>query len=143
MKGSATQMPEVTEFHLSTRRGKGSMLKQACLFGLLVATTVVSFDSVARGDSAKNGQLSGQEAAAIGAFNTIRQSSNQFNLVNVQQPTSGLPGSSSVPNPATSGQSAKQAAGAMGVGNQIQQRTRQGNLQRQIPQPSSLIPLPF
>jgi len=30
------------------------------------------------------------EAAVVGAFNTIRQSSNQFNLVNVQQPNSGL-----------------------------------------------------
>jgi len=34
-------------------------------------------------DSPNNRQISGQEAAVVGAFNTIRQSSNQFNLVNV------------------------------------------------------------
>jgi len=51
----------------------------------------MSFDSVARADSTNNGQLSGQEAAAVGAFNTIRQQSNQlFNF----QPTSGLLGCS-------------------------------------------------
>jgi len=71
------------------------MLKQAFLSGLLAATTVVSFGSVVRADSPNNRQISGQEAAVVGAFNTIRQSSNQFNLVNVQQPNSGLPGSSS------------------------------------------------
>jgi len=52
------------------------MLKQACLFGLLAATTVVSL-ALWRADSGKNGQTSGQEAAAVGA-NTARQSSNQF-----------------------------------------------------------------
>jgi hypothetical protein len=72
MKGSATQMPEITEFHLSTRRGKGSMLKQAFLSGLLAATTVVSFGSVVRADSPNNRQISSQEAAVVGAFNTIR-----------------------------------------------------------------------
>jgi len=49
-------MSEITEFHLSTRRGKGSMLKQAFLSGLLAATTVVSFGSVVRADSPNNRQ---------------------------------------------------------------------------------------
>ena len=117
------------------------MLKQTCLFGFLAAATVMSFDSVARADSANNGQLSGQEAAAVGAFNTVRQTTNQFSLFNVQQPTSGLLGSGSVANPATSVQSAKQAASAVGTGNQIQQQTGQGNLQQLIGPSSSLIPL--
>jgi len=64
------------------------MLKQAFLSGLLAATTVVSFGSVVRADSPNNRQISGQEAAVVA--NTIRQSSNQFNLVNVQQPNSGF-----------------------------------------------------
>jgi len=108
------------------------MLKQAFLSGLLAATTVVSFGSVVRADSPNN-QISGQEAAVVGAFNTIRQSSNQFNLVNVQQPNSGLPGSSSAVNP-DSLQSAKQAASAV-VWKSNSTADAAGNLQRQILSP--------
>jgi len=77
----------------------------------------------------------GQEAAA--RCLTLFVKPPIISLFNFQQPTSGLLGSGSVANPATSVQSAKQAAGAVGTGNQIQQQTGQGNLQQLISQPSS------
>lgn len=117
------------------------MLKKACLFGLLAATTVFSFGSVVKADP-KNAQHSTQNAAAIGNDNFIRQHTNQINLLNFQQPTSGLFGSSSAPQ-ATSMQSAEQKAGVFGVGNQIQQQIQQSNLQQQVSQPSLIQLLPF
>jgi len=123
-------MSEITEFHLSTRRGKGSMLKQAFLSGLLQLPLLYLL-ALWSELILNNRQISGQEAAVVGAFNTIRQSSNQFNLVNVGK--LWLAGSSSAVNPADSLQSAKQAASAVGVEIKFNSG-RQGNA-RQILSP--------
>lgn len=116
------------------------MLKQPCIFGLLVATTLVFFPSIAKADFLTEVQNSTQDAAAIGDFNEIRQSTNQINIFNLQQPIDGLLGVSKRPNEAISIQNAKQVAGTVGDNNKIQQQTNQSSLPNLILQPASLIP---
>lgn len=111
------------------------MHKKICTFGFLAVATLMSFPSVAKADLLTNVQNSDQEAAAVGDFNEIRQTTNQINVLNLPQPLNNLLPGSGAPSDALSGQNARQAAGAVGDGNKIQQETNQSNLQRLVPTP--------